>query len=84
MAPEDGLDAFRDAVEKSDLAEGLGAIQAAREAGTLGHWMLVWTEKAPGEEDTTHSYYEDAVVGMGLAVYLQEAIARSYQDAEED
>lgn len=85
-APEDPLEPFREAVEgnKSDLAEAIGALAGARDAGTIGHWLIVWVEKLPEGGNNHHTHFEDEVVGLGLAEYAKQSIQRSWEEIVDD
>jgi hypothetical protein len=86
MAPDDddGLRIFRDAAAHSDLAEAIGMITAARDDGSVGHWMIVWQQRVGDDRFVVHSHYADEIVGLGLSRYVGTAIARSWEDADDD
>lgn len=87
MAPGEGdvPEVFRSMEGRLDLAEAVAALEAARDAGTLRHWLIVWVENDadPAEPRTHHAHFEDEIVGLGLARYAEQSIERSWEEEPE-
>lgn len=85
--PDDDVpEVFRQLEGRLDLSEALALLAAARDAGTLRHWLIVWVENDadPAEPRLHHTHFEDEIVGLGLAKYAEQSIERSWETDEEE
>jgi hypothetical protein len=80
---EDPLKAFREAVDKSDLAEAIGMLSAHQQADRVGHWLIAWVEKLEDGKIIIHTHYPDEIEGIGMAEYVRTAISRSWENVED-
>ena len=78
----DGLDAFREAVEKSDFAEAVGMAQSAKDRAALGQWLIAWTESDTDNEQLVYVRFSDGIGALGLAAHAQSSVAKGFDEVE--